>query len=359
MHALIRAEAGTAERNRALTEPVVKALVAAGIPRMLAPTRLGGRELDLPTWLAEIEDLARSDGSTGWTAMTTSATAALSWYLPQDAADEIFSSPTALIAGTAAPIGHATTTTDGYHVTGRWGWGSAVQLCDWVAGGVLTDTGPKFAIFPRADVTIHDTWHATGLRATASHDWEVTDAHVPTRRAVWPASVPPTAPLARFPFIAFLTLGVAAVGLGIAARAVEEIEALAVVKTPQYTTVPLSEQTGAQLDLATAEARLSAARAFLHTEVAKRWAAAEADTPSADHDRARLRLACSHAAAESAAVTRLTFSTAGGSAVFESSPLQRCLRDAHVAAQHGLVSRRLFETYAKVRLGVATDTTRL
>ncbi|CCH33669.1 acyl-CoA dehydrogenase family protein [Actinosynnema sp. NPDC047251] len=359
MHELIRSEAAAAEQRRALTEPVVAALVSSGTTRSLAPARLGGRELDLPSWLVEIEALARADGSTGWTAMTTGATSALSWYLTDDGAEEVFGSPTSVIAGTAAPAGTAVAADGGYRVTGRWGWGSAVPLCDWVAGGARTDGGATFAIFRRADVTVHDTWHAAGLRATASHEWEAADVFVPARRAVWPAGVEVSGPLPRFPFTAFLALGVAAVGLGVAARAVEEVEALAVVKTPQHTAVPLAEQTGAQLDLATAEARLSAARAFLHTEVAARWADAVADVPASVPDRARLRLACAHAAAESATVTRLAFDVGGGSSVFETSALQRCLRDAHVAAQHGLVSRRLFETYAKVRLGVATDTARL
>ncbi|MEV0679621.1 acyl-CoA dehydrogenase family protein [Actinosynnema sp. NPDC050436] len=359
MHELIRSEAATAEAGRALTDPVVAALVSSGTTRLLAPARLGGRELDLPSWLVEVEALARADGSTGWTAMTTSATSALAWYLTEDGAREVFGDPASVIAGTAAPAGSATAADGGYRVTGRWGWGSAVPLCDWVVGGARTATGATFAIFRRDEVTVLDTWHAAGLRATASHEWEAADVFVPARRAVWPAAAEATGPLPRFPFTAFLALGVAAVALGIAARAVEEVEALAVVKTPQHATAPLAEQTGAQLDLATAEARLSAARAFLHAEVAARWADAVADVPAAVADRARLRLACSHAAAEAASVTRLAFDVGGGSSVFESSALQRCLRDAHVAAQHGLVSRRLFETYAQVRLGVATDTSRL
>ncbi|NUT46147.1 MAG: hypothetical protein HOV94_02335, partial [Saccharothrix sp.] len=124
-------------------------------------------------------------------------------------------------------------------------------------------------------------------------------------------------------------------------------------------TATLAEQPDAQRALAEAEARLSAARAFLRAEVAARWADAVAGTPSSTGDRARLRLACSHAAAESATVTRLAFDIGAGSSVFDTSPLQRCLRDAHVAAQHAMVSRRLFETYGKVRLGVPADTTRL
>ncbi len=359
MHNLIRAEAAKADRDRRLSPAVVAALVEAGATRMLAPASLGGGELDLPSWVVAIEDLARADGSAGWTAMTTSATSSLAWYLPPDAAAEVFGSPTSVVAGTAAPAGRAAPAEGGHHVTGRWGWGSAVPLCDWVVGGALTADGPRLMLFPAADVTVHDTWHAAGLRATESHEWEVAGAFVPARRQVWPPAVRVPGPLPAFPFFAFLAVGVAAVGLGIAARAVEEVEALAATKNPQHVQGLLAEQPEAQRDLGAAEARLSAARAFLRTEVAAGWASAVAGQPSTPRDRARLRLACSHAAAESASITRLAFDIGAGTSVFEGSPLQRCLRDAHVAAQHAMVSRRLFETYGRVALGVPTDTTRL
>lgn len=359
MHTLIRSEAAKADRERRLSPAVVAALVEAGATRMLAPASLGGGEVDLPSWVVAIEDLARADGSAGWTAMTTSATSSLAWYLPPDTAAEVFGSPTSVVAGTAAPMGRAVAADGGHHVTGRWGWGSAVPLCDWVVGGAMTPDGPRLVLFPSSDVTVHDTWHAAGLRATESHEWEVAGAFVPARRQVWPPAVRVAGPLPAFPFFAFLAVGVAAVGLGIAARAVEEVEALAVTKTPQQAPGLLAEQADVQRDLGAAEARLSAARAFLHTEVAARWAAAVAGRPSTTQERARLRLACSHAATESASITRHAFDVGGGTSVFEESPLQRCLRDAHVAAQHAMVSRRLFETYGKVRLGVPTDTTRL
>ena len=72
----------------------------------------------------------------------------------------------------------------------------------------------------------------------------------------------------------------------------------------------------------------------------------------------RLRLACTHAAAESAEVTRTAFALGGGTSVFSSSGLQRCLRDAHVAGQHTIVSRRIFEIYSKIRFGFGPDTAR-
>jgi alkylation response protein AidB-like acyl-CoA dehydrogenase len=139
----------------------------------------------------------------------------------------------------------------------------------------------------------------------------------------------------------------------------DEIEALAVEKTPQFSHARLAEQTGPQIDVATAEARLSAARALLYDELGRSWLDVVAGRELGTQRRARLRLACAHASAEAGGATRLAFSVGGGTSVLDSSPLQRCLRDSDVAGQHAIVSRRWFETYAEVRLGVPADTQRL
>jgi len=360
LHALIRAEAPAAEHQRALTEPVLTTLVDHGVHRLIAPKRHGGAELGLPEWNREIQELSRADASTGWTAMTTTISSSLAWYLPVDGADEVFGDPRALIAGTAAPVGKAVAADGGYRVTGRWGWGSAVTHASWVIGGTLTPEGPRLAVYPRSDVTIHDTWHATGLRATSSHEFSVSGAFVPAGRTALPGVTTPgtSGPLVRFPFFCLLAAGVAAVGLGTARRSVDEIIDLAVEKTPQHATKRLAEQTGAQIDLALMEARLSAARAFLDDELCAVWELAVAGSPVPDAAKGRLRLACTFASSEAAEVTQKAFALGGGTSVFEASALQRCLRDACTANQHTIVSRRLLETYSMVRLGLGPDTAR-
>ncbi|HEX7307233.1 acyl-CoA dehydrogenase family protein [Lentzea sp.] len=360
LHALIRAEAPAAEQQRALTAPVLTALVDSGVHRMIAPKRYGGAETGLPEWSREVQELSRSDASTGWTAMTTTTSSSLAWYLPTDAADEVFGDPRALIAGTAAPLGKAVAADGGYRVTGRWGWGSAVAYSSWVIGGTFTPEGPRLAVYPRADVTIHDTWHSAGLRATSSHEFSVAEAFLPARRAIWPIGSTPgiEGPVTIFPYFSFLAVGVASVCLGVARRAIDEIEALAGEKTPQYATTRLAEQTGVQIEIALMEARLSAATAFLHEALSAAWDHAVHAEQAPDAVKARLRLACSFAAGEATEVAQKAFAAGGGSSVFESSALQRCLRDAHVAAQHTVVSRRMLETYSMLKLGLSPDMTR-
>jgi alkylation response protein AidB-like acyl-CoA dehydrogenase len=85
------------------------------------------------------------------------------------------------------------------------------------------------------------------------------------------------------------------------------------------------------------------------------WQAVQAgETPTAEH-RASLRIATTHAAAAAAAATDRAYTAAGSSAIFGSSPLQRCLRDIRTLTQHVFVAPPTYETIGKVVLGVEPD----
>ena len=89
-------------------------------------------------------------------------------------------------------------------------------------------------LFPAADAEIIDTWTVSGLRGTGSHDIAVRDLLVPATRSVSLTHDRPVASgaLYAFPLFGLLALGIAAVALGIARRAIDELVALAAAKTP-------------------------------------------------------------------------------------------------------------------------------
>jgi alkylation response protein AidB-like acyl-CoA dehydrogenase len=69
-----------------------------------------------------------------------------------------------------------------------------------------------------------------------------------------------------------------------------------------------------------------------------------------------LRLATTHALQEAVTVVDAMYSLAGGTSVYQASPLQRHFRDVHVAAQHMMVSTGTLETVGRLLLGLETDT---
>lgn len=362
-----QAAAGTTEADRRVATELVDEMRGAGIFAMLLPRALGGSETDPLTVLDAIEILARGDGSAGWIAMIGATTNAVAGYLPEAGARRVFTGPGVVTGGTFNPLGRAEPVEGGLVVSGRWPYGSGVQHSDWMCGAcVVPEPGgraapgrpdTRLAFFPAEAVRVHDTWDAAGLRGTASHDFAVEDLFVPASHATtfdfraWPDGA-----LWRMPPFALLFPPMAAVPLGIARAAIDELVSIAPAKVPYRSARRLAERDMAQVAVARAEALTRSARAFLREAVAEVWDAAVDGRAATLSQRAMCRLAGVHAARSAREAVTLCFEAAGGSAVYASSPLQRHLRDTHTAAQHVVLAASGYETAGRVLFGLPPDT---
>jgi alkylation response protein AidB-like acyl-CoA dehydrogenase len=360
---LIEANADDGERIRRLPLATAKGLNDAQLLRMCVPEAYGGPEVDPVTMVEAIEAVAHSDGAAGWCTMIASTTSSMASLLPVSAAEEIYGDSTSITGGVFAPNGKGVATSvdgvDGFAVSGRWAWGSGTQHCRWVLGGALCDDGTfRLCWFPQSEVTFHDTWYTTGMRGSGSLDYSVTDVFVPAERTIQPGVTRPVVrtPLSQFPNFTLLAAGVSAVGLGVARRALDELVDLAQGKKPQYSSKTLAHSSFTQVELARAEAKLRAARAFLLDELGSAWATAQAGDEVTVAARTGIRLAATHAATVGAEVADTAFTVAGGTAVYDTSVLGRCLRDAHIVTQHIQTAPKLNETIGKLLLGLDVDT---
>jgi alkylation response protein AidB-like acyl-CoA dehydrogenase len=365
--------AGEIEQLRRLPPDLSAAMAESGLGRAWAPARYGGLELTVQELLDTIERLAYHDGSTAWCGMIAATTSILGGYLPERWAAEIYGRPDVVSGGHAAPLGQARATEGGLIVSGHWQWGSGTFQCTHIGGGTLlvdADGRPTarpdglrapFVLFEREQVELLDTWYAMGLRGSGSTDYVVHEAFVPEGR--WAEIVNQDAvvdaPLYRFPFFGALALGVCSVSLGLARRAIDELTALAVDKRYALSSRPMASRAPVQADVARAEAAYRSARALLRETVGSAWSAAPAGHSLGPDHRRLLRLAATNAATESAAVVETLFRTAGGTAVYESSALQRVFRDVNVANQHAMVAPRTYELVGRMALGQSTDITQL
>jgi len=236
-------------------------------------------------------------------------------------------------------------------------------------GGIGTMVGDRVAGIPgrpqadaaepstaRDQVRILDTWHTGGLRGTGSHDFEVSDAFVPEGRSVLLGAKPRCAgPLYRFPVFGLLALGVCAVTLGISRRALDELVALAGAKLPSGSSRNLASRPVVQRQVGEAEAALRSARAYVYGAVDAAWQIASRGESLPLETRADLRLAAVNAAWSAARAVDLAYHAAGGTSVYDASPLSRCFRDIHVATQHIMVAQPIFEVVGRVTLGLPTE----
>jgi alkylation response protein AidB-like acyl-CoA dehydrogenase len=349
----IAARADEVEQTRAVPSDLLGELVEAGAFRLSVPTRYGGAALPLPDLVRVLIELARGDGSVGWLAMIASGAPLVLSRLTPDNFDLVYgSSPDVGVRGAIAPKGTARTVPGGYRVTGRWPFMSGRADTRWyVVNCVVTredgtpNTGPegapelRMALLPAHDVELLDTWHGIGLRGTASHDAAVTDRFVAQDRtaAIFDARPRLDEPDMRTPLRTAFAPRVAAVAVGIALGAFDELTALAATKRPALRPGDrLVHDPVYQHHLGEAYLRIAAAEALLMRDTVALW---RAQTRSADgvtdpFDIVRPRAMAGFVVSECATAIDALYTMAGGPAVFDSCPMQRRLRDIHALTQH-------------------------
>jgi alkylation response protein AidB-like acyl-CoA dehydrogenase len=131
----------------------------------------------------------------------------------------------------------------------------------------------------------------TGLAGSGSGDMEVHDIRVPEAFSYSLVAGKPfeTGPLYAFPPFGLLAMGIAAVALGNARAAIDDLVDLAGAKKPQGSKRTLAERAAAQSELAQAEATLRSARAFYYEAIGDAFRKAQTGDPISIEDRALLR----------------------------------------------------------------------
>ena len=119
------------------------------------------------------------------------------------------------------------------------------------------------------------------------------------------------------------------------------------------------ERSTTQAAVAAAEASLRAARAFYYEAIADAWQAAQQPGLAPVPLRVGLRLAATHAVQISAEVARSMYDLGGGTAIYDSSPLQRRFRDAGTATAHFQVNLASWELPGRLLLGLPSQSTLL
>jgi alkylation response protein AidB-like acyl-CoA dehydrogenase len=367
----IAARAAEIEADRRLPPDLVEALRSIGVFRMLVPRSHGGLELDLPAALEVIQALGRVDGSVGWTAMVAGGCDVIAASLPRDTYEQIYAAgPDVILAGAAQPAGTAEAVAGGWRVSGRWPFASGCRHADWMFGlcvmtedgkplpGTASEVGPPLVrgcFLPARDWQIEDTWHVAGLKGTGSHHIALRDAVVPAENFFDLAGGTPCLPGPLYQAVPqLLPLLHGASSVGIAEGALNEIVELANTGRRQLqAAVPMRDSETFQGELGRVAAGLRAALALLQAQAASHWRHALAGTLK---DEALLTHGTQTAiwlATTCVGVVDACFALGGSSALYETSPLQRRLRDIHTAAQHAAAQQRHYASAGKLLLSNA------
>ena len=366
----LAAQAVEIERRRELPENLMAALVERGFFRLLLPRSLGGAELTPASFVRVIEEIAKGDASAAWCLNQAAGCSMIAAYLDPGAAREIFGGRRGILAWGPGP-GEARIVKGGYRVTATWSFASGSHGATWLGCHVplVAADGTRLAdpygnpvvrtlLFPKASAEMTDIWHVIGLKGTGSDQFSVTDLFVPEVFCL--AREPDTLPresglLYRFTNLQLYSSGFAGVALGIARGTLDAFIELARDKVPRGAERTLRDNHVVQSQVAQAEARLGAARAFLLGALdAVAVELAHARRLTLDQ-RMTIRLASTFAIHQSLAVVDTAYHAAGATAIFTRNPFERRFRDIHAVSQQLQGRQQHFETVGQFLLGLEPD----
>ncbi len=369
----IRAASEEIERGRRLPPRLAAAMKDAGVFGMAMPRAWGGSEVDPLTQFRVIEALAMADGSVGWCAMIGCDGGYLTAFLDQDVARAMYPDLLVPTGAAASTTGQAVRVPGGYRVSGRFPFVSGCHHCEllWLGCTVHENGVPRVdgngvpetrQCFVRvSECEILDTWHTTGLRGTGSNDIVVRDKFVEEGRTFSfqePTLIKRPGPLYAFPFL-FIAKG-SAPALGIARHAIDAVIESAAAKPARRYTVGerieaaklLRDDVYVQEAVGRAETLLAAARAYYFDVMGDLWVTLLNGRQPSERQLALFTSAYPHIVGVCVEVVQLVYKAAGGAAVYQKGPLDRCLRDVLTMNQHVIGTSRTWEMAGRLLLGL-------
>jgi len=363
----IRERAAEMEALRRMPPDLTAKLKAAGVFRMYAPRSHGGLELDFPEGLRVIAEVAKADGSAGWTVMIGSASALILSRMPRETFDGIFArfGPDMIQAGLAgAPRGRAERVAGGYRVSGEWPFSSGCEHADFIIGAcVATEQGEpvpgpieggpplvKIIGLPASDWTIRDNWSVAGLKGTGSHTTALNDVFIPeanTMELAGPSCLPGALYAGLGPWIPLMH---GAFAVGMAQGMIDDLAATARTGRRQlFARAAMQDSPIYQYELGALAAEAAAAEALLFARAGLQWGRAQRGElgPASQPDSMLAGIWVTHAALK---VCEAGFTLAGASALYDASPIQHRMRDMAAATQHAVVQKQNYQALGAARL---------
>lgn len=365
-HALLprlRERAAETEALGHLPSETVADFRDAGFFRVFQPRRFSGLELDYGRVQLELcSVLGQACGSSAWVQMVVACHAWCLGMFPEPAQQAVWGEdPETLVASAFGfSTGHGRPVEGGYWVEGDWVFSSGSDLCQWIILGTLVQqAGPPkmvWTLLPRRDWEILDTWHAAGLKGSASNDIRVKGAFVPSeftldnpfgRTEPTPGSLVNQNPMYGLPLTGFFYFNVTTEALGIARGAVDAFAAELAQRGDRPNLV------GRHVRLAESAAEVDAAEALIHSDVEAIDRILHDGAPIEPGFQAKLGRDLSFMVKLCGqAVDRLTTGV-GAHGMRDDNPVHRASRDIHAIGNHAVNNwEQQALVYSRARTGL-------
>ncbi|MFI1019091.1 acyl-CoA dehydrogenase family protein [Streptomyces sp. NPDC020965] len=369
---LIRSYAARADQQGRVTGEVVEALTGVGIHRMNIPRRYGGYQTSLRTQVDALSEVSAACGSAGYMALIQAGGAFIAALFPDEAQDEIFTSPDVRVGGTLIPSSKAVPVDGGYVVSGQSPFATGCQDADWHLLTALADTGEAqpetlWLAIPMTDLKVLDDWNVSGLAGSGSNTVVAESVHVPAHRVLpvgpllagaFPSRSNSTDPFYRMPLLLMFCAWTAANALGLARAALTEFSERIHQRGITYTFYERQHDAPVtHLQFAEAAMKVSSAELLAADLVELIESKAAGSEPYTTEERARVRAQCGYLARLCKEAGDLIGSASGASSLHREVPIQRIVRDLNALNLHSFVNPTTnLELYGRVLSGLDAHT---
>jgi len=355
LHSQFDATAAESEELGDAPQALVDLMRQIRVPMIKAPLEVGGDRLLLADQCRYFTALSYSNPTAAWTGFNhAGAAAAAGSRLSDEGIDLLFGSdPSPFLAAVALPTGTFTRVDGGVLMNGTWNYASGVRHADWAmltAIEAVEQPTVTLAVIRTADATVHGDWNVMALKGTGSVSITAKDVFVPTA-----LTMDPMEPAKRGGAIYGLNYTIFVAGenlgftFGVCNRFIDELVVYARGKSRGFDG-RLADRGAFQYELGKSSQQLQAVQAHALATLATVDDAMENGkefTARGEAAVAAMTAYCTETAVS--AISRL-MSFAGAGALFNSSPLQRCFRDAQGSAQHLVASNQSLDRYGAVLL---------
>ncbi len=348
---VLKARAEATEAARRIPDETIADLQEAGFFRILQPRRWGGYEMDPQAFYDVQMALAEGCMSTGWTFGVIGGHAyELALFADAAQQDVWGDDPATLASSSYQPVGQVERTGGGFLISGRWGFSSGCDHCQWALLGALAPPevkgrAPDMRTFlvPRRDYTIEDNWHVFGLKGTGSQDIVVERAFVPehrTHRAVDgfmchnPGQAANDGPLYTLPWAQVFVRLVSTASIGAARGAVQAAVEIARARISTHTGKASRSDPVLLNAIATAYAALDEMQTVLSRNFDDMMRLARAGEPIPMDKRSLYRFQSASVVRRCAALVDDLMPLLGGGTIYLSSPIVRYWLDLNAARAH-------------------------
>ena len=344
-----RSEAAIAAR--CLPAETIRDLQEAGFMRVLQPRRFGGYEHDPQVFYEVQMALAEGCMSTAWVYGVIGVHPfQLGLFDPKAQQDVWGKNDATLVSSSYQPVGKVERVAGGFRLSGRWGFSSGCDHCEWTFLGALIPPleagGPpemRTFLLPRSDYKIVHDWNVFGLQATGSHGIIVEQAFVPeyrTHRAVDgfmctnPGQALNTAALFRVPWAQVFVRAVSSAAIGALQGALNAYLGIAAKRVSTNTGKSTKLDPFALNAAARTQSAIIEMKTVLMSSFGEMMGRVRAGKEIPMPDRIRYRFESSQVVRRCADLCDELMPLLGGRAIYNDSPVVRYWLDINAARAH-------------------------